>query len=162
MLATRELPTVRTRQRFRRHPCSLYIRKVKGSKYQLRWWLARVDPSAGSVNCGLYASEWLAERVRTAVVKELRNHHPTALGVWSATRAVLRAMVDQGQPVAAALKRLLPKWVRRTDGGYAARVKVWGQRIVLPGPFATPEDAHRAMKEHLEHLAEAARGRAPL
>ena len=69
----------RTLLRERRHPCGLYIRKVKGFKYQLRWWLQ----TYGSVNCGLYDEE-SAQLVRTRLVKETVHYPPTPLGMWKA------------------------------------------------------------------------------
>jgi hypothetical protein len=135
--------TPRTRLRERRHPCGLYIRKVKGFKYQLRWWLQ----GHGSVNCGLY-DETDAELVRRELVPETARHASTPLGLWKALQVVLGRLRRRKPGIN--WPEVLPMWVRRhPSGGYLARVKAGGRVLVAPGPFCKPEDAHRALADIL-------------
>jgi hypothetical protein len=135
--------TPRIRLRERRHPCGLYIRKVKGFKYQLRWWLQ----GHGSVNCGLY-DETDAELVRKELVPETAHHPATPLGLWKALQKVL-CRLRQWKP-GTYWPEILPMWVRRhAEGGYYARVKVGGKVIETKGSFRKPEAAHLAMAELL-------------
>lgn len=134
---------VKLRLRERRHPCGLYIRKVKGFKYQLRWWLQ----GHGSVNCGLY-DETDAELVRRELVPETARHPATPLGLWQALQVVLKQLKKRFPEMP--WPAVLPMWVRRhKDGGYCARVKVKRQVVEAPGPYKKPDDAHRALAELL-------------
>jgi hypothetical protein len=128
------------KQRQRHHACGLYIRwPNKGRKYQVRWWLGE----HATINLGLYPTEWLAEKVRSAILKKVRAEHLTPLGMWGLARDVLEDMRGRGFT---GLPDLLPKWVRRRpDGALFAKVKKGGRIIVLDGPFDTPEAAHLAM-----------------
>jgi hypothetical protein len=134
---------IRPKLRERRHPCGLYIRKVKGFKYQLRWWLQKW----GSVNCGLY-DEADAELVRRELVPETAAYPPTPLGLWQGLQKVFarlrKRFPDTPWP------KVLPMWVRRHPaGGYLARVKVKRTVYEATGPFKKPDDAHRALAEKL-------------
>lgn len=143
-------PPPRVRLRERRHACSEFIRKVKGDKYQLRWWI-EVE-HGGSVNCGLYASEWEAERVRTQLEEEVRKvpgRGKTALSLWLAMKPLIaRGVIPAG---------VLPKYVRAVGGVFMGCVRLGGKggRVVEhPERFATPESAHLAMMEMLRKPVE--------
>ena len=105
--------------RQRNHPSQyLFVRKVKGFKYQARAWL----PSPlGSINIGL---------------------HPSEREAWMAVKAWLKA---GGNPLKGLPAGVLPKWVRRTNRGrFLGRLK-GADGVVVIGPFRTPEEAHRAV-----------------
>jgi hypothetical protein len=139
------------KKRFRTHTCGHFIRKVKGSRYQVRWWLS----DGGSINCGLYSSEWTASRVKREILHRVRGEHMNPLGLWRVAYAVIEEFRNANFP--GLPTPLLPKFVhRRTNGEYHARVKVRGDVIVLPGPYATPEEAHHAMLDELQRRAASA------
>ena len=132
----------RVRLRHRRHACGEYVRKVKGEKYQLRWWLEA--DHGGSINCGLYDSEWQAERVREQLKTACRSvagRGTTVLSLWEAMKPLIaRGVIPAG---------VLPKYVYRTPEGYGARVKKGGRVLDCPGPFDSPEAAHTALADLL-------------
>lgn len=136
------LPALRVRLRERRHACGAYIRKVKGEKYQLRWWLEVTE--GGSINCGLYNSEWEAERVRGMLEQEVlkvAGRGKTALSLWAAMKPLIaKGVIPQ---------RVLPKYVRRCEEGFVGVVKREGE-VRVTELFTAPEDAHRAMMEMLK------------
>lgn len=164
MCASVSLPALRAyRPRQRVHPCRLYIRRVRGFKYQLRWSL----PNNQSVNCGLYTDEATAELVRRAVASESAHHPQSPLGLWDALQVVL-ARLKKTKP-GIDLPEVLPKYVRactsplgpvkdkcpnwrwqtywvlqRLDG-YRAEVRLCGKVIRLDGPYSDPRQAHVAM-----------------
>ena len=132
----------RVKLRERRHECSEFIRKVKGDMFQLRPWIEAA--SGGSMNCGLYKSEWEAERVRERLKRECQRvpgRGKTALSLWAA----MKPLIEEGVMPS----HLLPKYVIAVVGGFAARVKMGKlpcrRLIKCLGPFATPEEAHLAM-----------------
>ena len=110
-------PAKPTRQRT--HPSQyLFVRKVKGWKYQARAWLP--EP-LGSINIGLHNSEREA---------------------WIAVKAWLKA---GGNPLKGLPQGVMPKWVRKTKRGrFVGRLK-GAEGVVLIGPFRSPEEAHRAV-----------------
>lgn len=120
-------PTTRTSPpaaavRRRRKPSNAYryVRKVKGAKWQARVWVGVDALPGGSLNLGLYDSE------------------------WEAGRAVKRYIRTGELPPG-----VLPKWVREAgEFGFVAEVRKSGHRILL-GPYPTDLDAHRAMRDHL-------------
>jgi hypothetical protein len=116
-------PAVRPKRQ-RNHACQyLYVRRVKGFKYQARVWLPM---PLGSINLGLYNSEREA---------------------WMAFKAWLKA---GGDPVKGLPAGVLPKWVRRTTRSrFLGRLRTL-EGVVLVGPFATAEDAHRAVRASFE------------
>lgn len=152
-------PPPRVRLRERRHACELYIRKVKGNLYQVRWWVE----ADGSVHCGLYDRD-MASKVKRDLLRESARHPATALGIWAALRAVLGRLRDRGADV----PDVLPKWVergawvppaRRADGTeeraghwlYWGRVerreRRGGPKVLREvGPFDTAEAAHLALR----------------
>jgi len=133
----------RIRLRERRHPCGLFIRKVKGYLYQLRWWLQ----GYGSINCGLY-DEDDAELVRKELIPETGKHPATSLGIWQALMVVLDRL--RHRKPGTHWPEVLPKWVRpHPDGGFFGRVKIAGKIVETPKTYRKAEDAHRAMAEML-------------
>lgn len=148
-------PPRKPRLRERRHACDhLYVRKVKGNLYQLRWWVEAA--SGGSVNCGLYPTEGEAHaafRAIAAACATVPLRGKTALSLWAAMKPLVASGVLPGH--------LLPKYVVPCEGGpgYAARVRLGTgadrRLLVEPGPFACPEDAHRAMVARLGTAARA-------
>jgi hypothetical protein len=104
----------------------VYTRKVKGYKYQLRWWLT----GHGSVNCGLYDDLEAAELVRREVVVEMSRHPLTPLGLWQALQVVFARLKQRWRMWSP--PRVLPMNVRaRPDGGYRA-----GEGVRHPDPPA--------------------------
>jgi hypothetical protein len=83
-------------------------------------WVGVDALPGGSLNLGLYDSE------------------------WEAGRAVKRYIRTGELPPG-----VLPKWVREAgEFGFVAEVRKSGHRILL-GPYPTDLDAHRAMRDHL-------------
>jgi hypothetical protein len=108
-----------TRKRERRHRCDyLYVRKVAGRKYQARVWL---PAPLGSINLGLYDDE------RSA---------------WHAVRQWIRAGAD---PCDNLPEGVLPKWVKVAPDGSFFGIAKMRFCVIRMGPFATPQECHRAM-----------------
>lgn len=134
-------PPPRKKLRERRHECGHFIRKVKGEKCQVRWWLA----GYGSINCGLY-DEWTAGEVRRKLSAETARHPPTPLGLWRALVRVLtalRAAHWAGLPDADPLPRYVKALAE--GAGFCAKVKKGGRVLECPGPYKDAEAAHLAM-----------------
>jgi hypothetical protein len=129
-------PKLRLRER--RYECGWYRRKVKGEKYQVRWWVE----GCGSVNCGLY-DEADAGRVYDELIHEVSRHPLTALGVWQALRVVL-AKLKKRYP-SRDWPNVLPMYVRAAGEKFAAKVKKSGRVLECAGPFDSPEGAHLAI-----------------
>jgi hypothetical protein len=119
-------------RRFRTHPCDWGIRRVKGQRFQLRIYLGR-PTKADSWNFGLYETHEAARYARRKLTAIWRP----GMGPLAALRAAKAAgVIPPG---------VLPRWVRRVPGGYAARRVTRTGTIELPGPFPDPETAYRAM-----------------
>jgi len=144
--------TGQVRPRERRHP-SRYegVRKVKGKcAYQCRYWLGGRSFKTIHLNLGLFTSgdhgddaEWAAGRAWREFDKR-----------WVAD-PVTRVMPSPWSVVVELRRKgyvpssLVPPWVYAVPGGYAARSRMTAGVIELPGPYATPEEAHEAMAERL-------------
>ena len=114
-----------------------FCRRVKGGKIQLRIHLG--GEKGYAVNFGLYPSTGAAVMVRRKVHQLLRSEPD----IW----AVLAHLRSTG----AVPDHVLPRWVyaRKDESGFGAKVRRDGRLIDLPGPYATPEVAFTAMREHL-------------
>lgn len=121
------------RRRERRHVCLRYVRSVGWGHYEARWCLDRRGP-LGSVTLGWFDSEHAAHRAAV----EFRRRSPSI----DRYPDILADLVALGVVPAG----LLPKWVYPlAGGGYEARRAARSGVTHLPGPFATPADAFRAM-----------------
>lgn len=128
-----------TVRRVRRHPCDKAIRKVRGSRYQIRVYVG--PGKADSWNFGLYATHEAALLARNQIF---------GLGHWRGNPLWLPHMGPL-EALAAAKRAgvvpagVLPRWVLRLKGGgYAARLGPRRRRVDLPGPYPTPHAAYRA------------------
>lgn len=122
---------------------TLYIREVKkggigSGRFQLRVHVGSCKHREYPVNLGTYPSLGAAERARHHFLLVCNGR-----SVWEAIRELQRREIVPAC--------VLPRWVyRRPGGGFAARVTQGdfaGTRI--DGPFETPVEAYRAMKELL-------------
>jgi len=133
--------------RERRVELSIYLRKVKGKKLQLRFWAA----GYGSVNLGLFDDEHDGERVRCAVVHCMAARPVTPVELWRAARKVAAmSKTPTGRTLSAAarstLADLLPQYVERRGREYVARTKIVSE-VLATGPYPDPESAHLAFLE---------------
>lgn len=125
--AGRVVAVVRVPRR-RYAPLRRYVQRVKGSRFQARFFLGG---PLNSVNLGLYPSPEAAARAAAEFVRLLPSaeDYPRVIAELAA-----RGVVPKG---------LLPKWVyQREDGRFAARTRT-GEH--LAGPYETPAAACLAM-----------------
>ncbi len=95
------------------------------------------------MNLGLYDDEETAELVRREVIHETARLPSTPMGLWQAYRAASARLATRFPGTE--WPDVLPMWVVRVDGGYAAKTRRCGVRYDCPGPYGTPGDAHAAM-----------------
>src|SRR5262245_42280130 len=140
-------PPLRTRKR--RAPSDSHVKYTrypgKGRKEQVRFWVS----GWGSVNCGLYDRDLapIVKRKLVPLTRPPRGEPLTPLFLWHALCTVLSDLAAKGADV----PEVLPMYVERVEGGFAASVKKAGRVISCPVPFTRPEDAHNAI---LAKLAE--------
>lgn len=119
----RQMSIFECRRRQRQHPCRYrYVRRLAGSRlYQARTYIS--PEKGGSINLGLYETEAAAHQVVTT---------------W------IRAGAD---PTKGLPPGVLPKYVKRVEGGFTWDVKVAGRRL-QGGLFADAAEAfHDALRE---------------
>ena len=127
------------RRRYPREYLTRGIRRCDSSprRFQLR---IRVGPLKNdSVNFGTYPSDAEARRVRKLVSKLWKP----PMSIW----AVMRMLQDSGDVPA----KIRPRWAYRSScgTGYIAKVTQGPNRCQLPRIYASAEEAHDAMREHL-------------
>jgi hypothetical protein len=136
-------PPAAPKTRERRHAARYrYLSRVAGGRYEARLFLGGGKRHGVQMTLGLYPEERLAWLAVKAVLR-LRLPSLDPLAVWLACRPLMASGVVRPD--------LLPKYVRLNGRhrGYWALVHRRGGTIELPGPYPTPEDAHRAMLARL-------------
>lgn len=138
------LPVLVVRRRERTHPCGFLIRKLRGSRYQLRVYVgpgSRRRP-APSWSFGSYPTHEAAADARNHLFGLGRYR---GKGVWRPGMGPLEALAA-GKRAGVVPPATLPRWVVRVPGGYGAAFRTPGGVTRLPGPYPDPATAYYAAR----------------